>query len=286
MLLKDINPFVRYVRNFTICKGFSSTEKFVRTRDNRLFFVVDGEGSICTEDSEYRLCRHTLVLVHAGEKYRINPKDKLSMIVVNYDYTSDFSSFSQSFHPFSMDFPGVLENITLEDAPLLYASAVFRDGGRFEDRLRSMLADYFDKGDLRDAFLSATMKSIIIDVVGWQSRALHTRSGSSRLVGEVVKYLRENYAERVENETLSEHFHFTSVYVNRVFKKEMGVSVHQYLISLRISIAKELLDTGEYTPTETALLVGFEDYPHFSKTFKRIVGKSPMQYAKSRSGIS
>ena len=92
--------------------------------------------------------------------------------------------------------------------------------------------------------------------------------------------MREHYSERVENETLSEHFHFTSIYINRVFKRETGTSVRQYLIALRIDIAKELLSSGEYTPSATANLTGFDDYPHFSKTFKKFTGKSPKEYLK------
>lgn len=286
MLLVDIAPFVRYARNFIINEGSLSTQKSVRARDNRLFFVVDGQGDICIEDNSHSLCKNTLVIVRSGEKYKIDPISKLSLIVINFDYTFEFSSIKQSFHPFFSDFPGSLEDVEIEDAPMLSRSVVITDGARFEGRLKSMLADYFEKGELRDAFLSATMKALIIDVVTWRMKGVCMHSPSSKLVHEIVNYLKEHYAERVENETLAEHFHFTSAYINRIFKREQGVSVHQYLISLRLGIARELLDTGEYSPSEVSALVGFEDYPHFSKTFKRMMGKSPAQYREiNRGGV-
>ena len=46
MLLKDIDPFVRHIRHFTISELSPSAGKDVKTRDNRIFYVTDGDGSI------------------------------------------------------------------------------------------------------------------------------------------------------------------------------------------------------------------------------------------------
>jgi AraC-like DNA-binding protein len=218
------------------------------------------------------------VLIRAGVEYRITPRPRVSVIVVNFDITSDFSSIRQSFHPYSSDFPGVLENVSLDDAPALDTALILSDGGRFTSRIRSMLNDFHDVPEWRDAFLSATAKALILDLVRSDMETSRGANGPSRLVREVTAYLREHYADRVENETMAKHFHFTSVYLNRLLKKETGLSLRQYLIALRIDVAKELLSSGEYSPYEVATAVGFEDYPHFSKTFKRATGKSPSEY--------
>lgn len=280
MLLKDISPFVRHVRHFTISDSTPSSGKDVKTRDNRLFFVTDGQADITIEGKEYQLKRDTLLVIRSGKSYRIIPRKKVSVIVVNFDFTEDFSSITQSFHPFSADFPGVLEDITFDDAADLNDHLITHDGARYENRVRSLLTEFFGKDEWKSAFLGATVKAIILDLARLSALTAKKNCSTSHLVSEVISYLKEHYSERVENETLSEHFHFTSIYINRVFKRETGTSVRQYLIALRIDIAKELLSSGEYTPSATANLTGFDDYPHFSKTFKKFTGKSPKEYLK------
>ena len=285
MLLKDISPFVRFARQFAISGEMPSVQRRVQTRDNRMFFVVDGQGSIDIDDRSYPLKRHTLVILHAGEVYRINPCGKLSLIVINFDYTYAFSSIKDSFSPVSSGFMGVLEDTVFEDADSLHSSLVISDGARFEDSLRSVLRDLGNRWELCDSYRSALIKTVIIDAVLSESDNKKGRDASSRLADNVARYLKEHYSEPVENETLAEQFHFTSVYINRVFKREMGTTVRQYLISVRIDNAKELLRSREYTPSETAVMVGFDDYPHFSKTFKAIVGMTPSEYCRQHGSI-
>lgn len=67
-------------------------------------------------------------------------------------------------------------------------------------------------------------------------------------------------------------------YFSTLFKKETGVSPIAYLTELRLKKAAELIaDYGE-SPTTAAISVGYPDYCHFSKAFKKRFGCSPRQY--------
>ena len=277
MLIKDISPFIRHARHFTLSCATPSAFKDVRTRDNRIFCVTEGEGRIVIEGKKYELKPDTLILIRSGEHYRLEPSGKVSVTVINFDFTENFSTIKQSFHPFSSDFPGVLENVTFDDALFLSSHVVIPSAHHLYDQLSRICGEFYEGGEWRDAYLGAMLKAVIIDLVRTASDTA-THRGRSRLVEDVIRYMREHYSERVENETLSEYFHFTSVYINRVFKREMGVSLRQYLIALRVDIAKELIASGECSPSEAAIATGFDDYPHFSKTFKALTGKTPKEY--------
>lgn len=69
-------------------------------------------------------------------------------------------------------------------------------------------------------------------------------------------------------------------YFSRVFKQELGVSFVTYLTQLRLDEAKRLLEDSLYKTYEVANKVGYEDYPHFAKLFKRLNGVSPTEYRK------
>ncbi|MBQ4150610.1 MAG: helix-turn-helix transcriptional regulator, partial [Clostridia bacterium] len=64
----------------------------------------------------------------------------------------------------------------------------------------------------------------------------------------------------------------------KIFKAEYGISPQKYIINLRIQKATELIETGDYSLKEVALLSGYNDYKYFSAEFKRLLGVSPSEY--------
>lgn len=77
---------------------------------------------------------------------------------------------------------------------------------------------------------------------------------------------------------LAERFHFHPVYLNRMFKKEKGLSVSQFIINERMKMAASLLESGRYTANEVAEKVGYIHYTNFYNMFKKYYGISPTQY--------
>lgn len=75
---------------------------------------------------------------------------------------------------------------------------------------------------------------------------------------------------------------FCKDYVRKLFKKDTGMTPVSYLNGLRIEHAKRLLKqqlfTG-YSVSEIALMCGFYDPRYFSRLFRQLTGRSPMQYA-------
>ena len=71
----------------------------------------------------------------------------------------------------------------------------------------------------------------------------------------------------------------TPGYVSRLFSRESGTTYRKYLTELRVEKAKELLATTGLSIAEVCDRVGFNDYFHFLKTFKRLTGVSPGKYA-------
>ncbi|MBX7150933.1 AraC family transcriptional regulator [bacterium] len=101
-----------------------------------------------------------------------------------------------------------------------------------------------------------------------------------RAVDLIKEFLRANYQRPVTINDLSNLTGLNRSYMMRTFKRTVGMSVHQWLLQVRIHEAKKLLSIQ--TPAaQVALDVGFDDQSHLTRRFKHITGLTPAQYAKS-----
>ena len=78
--------------------------------------------------------------------------------------------------------------------------------------------------------------------------------------------------------------HYNSVYLSRLFKEETGILLQDYIIQKRMEKAQELLNQGVRIG-EVATAVGYENFPHFSRAFKKMYGISPKQYQSSSTTV-
>lgn len=105
-------------------------------------------------------------------------------------------------------------------------------------------------------------------------------AGYSRLVQDVIHYIRKNYKQELSLELLGEEFQMNGVYLGQIFRKETGITFLKYLTGVRIEEAKRLLTEENCTVTETAVQVGYRTSQYFSKVFVKTVGMTPQEYRK------
>lgn len=72
----------------------------------------------------------------------------------------------------------------------------------------------------------------------------------------------------------------SDAYFRRLFEAKFGISPKEYIIDKRIGYAKQLLETGEVSVSDTAFLCGYSEITHFSREFTKRVGVSPSEYKK------
>lgn len=94
-----------------------------------------------------------------------------------------------------------------------------------------------------------------------------------------VDYINSSFAnpELSIGEIAAKSF-MSEVYFRKKFKEEYGTSPQKYVVKLRLQKATELIETGDYSLKEVALMCGYTDYKYFSSEFKRTYGVSPSEY--------
>lgn len=96
----------------------------------------------------------------------------------------------------------------------------------------------------------------------------------------VVRYLNEHYSEDLLLSDVAQQFNMSHFYLSRLFKTSTGFSFVEYLNSIRIKEAQQLLRDTDEKIADVAQKVGFENQSYFGKIFKEMSGTSPLQYRK------
>ena len=113
------------------------------------------------------------------------------------------------------------------------------------------------------------------------------RVSSVGIIAEIVQYISEHYPDVITLDSLSKMYSFSTAYLGRLFKREMGISFNAYLNDFRIRTAMRLLRTTSMSSNEIARKVGYQDANYFFKCFKHAVGTTPNEYRRTAcSGFS
>jgi AraC-like DNA-binding protein len=92
---------------------------------------------------------------------------------------------------------------------------------------------------------------------------------------EVKDHIDHHLSARLSLAYLARYSGFTGTHLNRLFRKQFGISVHGYVIDTRLSQARQLLKNPTAQIQEVARSVGYEDPLYFSKAFRAKYGHPP-----------
>src|SRR5262249_53012113 len=110
------------------------------------------------------------------------------------------------------------------------------------------------------------------------------RDNPKGLIPVLLCHIHNQYQSVISLQQFAAEHHVSLGYLSRLFKIHTGMTFSEYIVDYRIRKAKELLGLGVDRLQEVSRLVGYEDAKHFSLLFKKVVGESPMAYAKRLNG--
>ena len=94
----------------------------------------------------------------------------------------------------------------------------------------------------------------------------------------VIDHIHKHYADELELAGLARQACVSQSQFERRFRQLLGTSPGEYVLRVRISAGRSLLETSDRTIADIALAVGFYDHSHFTRTFRRMMSCSPKQY--------
>ncbi|MEV5027627.1 helix-turn-helix domain-containing protein [Paenibacillus sp. LPE1-1-1.1] len=125
----------------------------------------------------------------------------------------------------------------------------------------------------------SVVKSRTEAMLAFAERVKHSRAGKySRVVAECQQFIYSHIYEEVTVAKLAERMRLNANYLSQLFKQEVGMPIHSYIIQEKVEEAKKLLSASELTLSEIWARLNFYDQSHFTKTFKKLTGITPKQF--------
>lgn len=270
----DLNPTVFYVSKVKmIDNGVYHEHDYAE-----MSYVISGKARYLVGDEEFDVEAGDLVICNPGVKHThivVNPKKPTIELIMGF---TDFQFKNMKPNSIELNYEGYVLHTTTE----LKQKIAMLCHGMIAEKESNQVGQYF----MLKTNLMQILLLIVREIVGVerpiQKGYNFVTYNKSYAVNRILKYLNENYENKISLEQIAHNMYLSPVYISKIFKEETGESPINYLIKIRLERAKEILLTeGSGSIKSIANQVGYDDVYHFSKLFKKYYGLSPLYYRKN-----
>ena len=157
--------------------------------------------------------------------------------------------------------------------------------GELDNTLTGLLDSLTRELDERPPAFRVRARSLLTDVMLALYRSTLTaeiapETGGFR-VGAVIDHIELNYDDHLDLESLAALMQTSPTHLSRVFRREVGIPLFEYINRTRIRKACTLLRRTDYPVTRIAIDVGYNNVSFFNRYFRRIMRCSPREYRRS-----
>ncbi|MBP3617534.1 MAG: helix-turn-helix transcriptional regulator [Lachnospiraceae bacterium] len=122
----------------------------------------------------------------------------------------------------------------------------------------------------------------LVEAYAKRMRSIRKKTMYSKAIILCLEYIYANLHTKITLEVLAEQAKLSPTYLSKLFHKEVGVSVSQYITQKRIEAAEKMLRYTEFSSAEIANCLCFCSESHFIATFKRYVKVTPREYREQQ----
>lgn len=279
LTLSQINPCVRYAREDRL--AVHARRAPVCARDGRLFYLYEGECALWLAQGSARLGPRSAVLLPAGTPYCLTPEQPVRLFSVNFDYTQARSSAAAPFPllPGNCALPDEERSPAFSDCETLNRPLLVRGADVLEPVLAEMKREFAERRRFFERQLSALMLRALTLLL---RQALWEDDRQPSAVERMIDCIQARYAAPLSNEEIAACVSYHPVHANRLMRVHTGMTIHQYLLAVRLQRALDLLLTTPLSITEIALQTGYSSAGRFAKHFREATGHTPSEFRRAQ----
>lgn len=97
-------------------------------------------------------------------------------------------------------------------------------------------------------------------------------------------YILSNITQNISVKDVADYVHLSPEYFTKLFKKETGQNIKNYILQVKVDVAKDLLGNPAIPVSMVALELGYNNFSHFTQMFKKFENVTPSEYRKNLLG--
>lgn len=240
-----------------------TTTRLSGRNDYQLLYISAGKAFFRFGETDVEVSAGHMVLYRPGEAqhYYYCAKDCPEVAWVHFSgYEAD----------------SILKDIGFYDTSILFCETSFH----FLQIFQSMTRELQLKRPCFDSLISLYLRQLFAGIKRSQLERSKEQTSVYKEMEKTVDYFNEFFSHDICIEDYAKKQHMSVCWFIHNFKCYMGMTPKQYITSIRINKAKELLKSTDYSIEEIGTLVGYENPLYFSRIFKKVIGCAPSAYRK------
>ena len=145
--------------------------------------------------------------------------------------------------------------------------------------LQSLIAEHEGQKYASQVAIKLKIMELLVEILRCDSPAetKAPHNPTTALIYNTMVYVRNHYAEEMDERELARSLGMSYSYFSRSFKRVTGISFKQYLNRIRVNQAEKMLCRGNASVSEVATKCGYNSISYFINVYKSITGKTPYQ---------
>ncbi|UVI31973.1 AraC family transcriptional regulator [Paenibacillus spongiae] len=240
-----------------------------------IYYLVSGQRRYFIEDRSYSIQEGDLVFINPQVLHQTSDEGESAHERIVIYFTESF--LRNSYHA----------EADLLLRPYMRDNPVYRLQVKERMQVEALMEKLMHEMRTKETGYELAIRLGVIDLLLSAAR-YSARSNVSpldtplyRKITDIVRFINENYAEPLTLNSLAGKFHVSPYYLSRTFKQATGLTIFEYMNITRIKAAEQLLKQSVLSVTDVSSAVGYNNFSHFGKMFKKHTKATPREYRKS-----
>lgn len=263
----ELNVFETYTQSFKVPLTFNDFVITSMLRGKKVMHLFDKEGFDYIPGQTVIVPPSVTMKIDFPEATDLNPTQCIALAIDNEQIKKTIGYLNEFFPK--------------EDSSskwfLNYDEYHFYNNEEIAYLINKVIRICSEKSKEKDVLADLTLKELLVRIM--QSQNLKTVNDdlatNQNPLAYVIGYIKANLNEKISIDSLSNKACMSKATFYRLFKRELGISPNDYILSEKMAKAKELLTIPGAKIAAISYELGFSDSNYFIRAFKKIVGITP-----------
>ena len=239
------------------------------------YFFVNGNITMVIDKNEYILCPGDLVVIPPGVPHYaiINDPEKYYerfVFWISTDYYDQLISTSDEY--------GYIVDQAKHDGLYIFKFDEIQFNA-LQSKIFSLIQEVHQERYGKETMINLYVSDLLMNInrSAYESKHSIKVKTEASLYEKLISYIDSHLTDDLSLDVLAEEFFVSKYHISHIFKENMGISIHKYVIKKRLNLFKDYIYRND-SINNAYLLCGFSDYSSFYRDFKKEYGISPNEY--------